>query len=69
MRIISRGSSPCAQPLHLPHIPAVRIFSLVGIDSFIQRLKLLGFTQLKNEDYYGFQLPWVRGLMSSVGIG
>ena len=38
------------------NIPAVRTLSLVGIDSFIQRLKLLGFTQLKNEDYYGFSV-------------
>ncbi|HMK50524.1 MAG TPA: penicillin-binding protein 1C [Thermodesulfovibrionales bacterium] len=38
------------------NIPAVRTLSLVGIDVFIQRLKLLGFSQLRNEDYYGFSV-------------
>jgi penicillin-binding protein 1C len=38
------------------NIPAVRTLSLVGVEAFIQRLKLLGFTQLKNEDYYGFSV-------------
>lgn len=34
------------------NIPAVRTLSLIGIDSFIQKIKLLGFSQLKSDDYY-----------------
>ena len=38
------------------NIPAVRTLSLTGIDPFIQKLKLLGFSQLKSDDYYGFSV-------------
>jgi penicillin-binding protein 1C len=38
------------------NIPAVRTLSLTGIDPFIQKLKLLGFGQLKSDDYYGFSV-------------
>jgi len=38
------------------NIPAVKTLSLIGIDPFIQKLKLLGFAQLKSDDYYGFSV-------------
>ncbi len=38
------------------NVPAVRTLSLIGVESFIQRLKLLGFSQLKTDDYYGLSV-------------
>jgi penicillin-binding protein 1C len=38
------------------NIPAVRTLGLTGVEPFIQRLKLLGFSQLKDDDYYGFSV-------------
>lgn len=38
------------------NVPAVRTLSLIGVESFIQKLKLLGFNQLKTDDYYGLSV-------------
>ncbi|MBF0559116.1 MAG: penicillin-binding protein 1C [Nitrospirae bacterium] len=35
------------------NIPAVRVVGLTGVRPFLKKLRLLGFDQLKNEDYYG----------------
>ncbi len=35
------------------NVPAVRTLSLVGTDTFVQRLRQLGFEQLERADYYG----------------
>ncbi|MCC5816290.1 MAG: penicillin-binding protein 1C [Leptospira sp.] len=38
------------------NIPAVRTIVLTGIPEFHQRLKLLGFSNLRESDYYGYSL-------------
>lgn len=35
------------------NVPAVKTLQLVGVDHFLERLKLSGFTTLKESDYYG----------------
>ncbi len=35
------------------NVPAVRVLSLVGVDTFVAKLKQLGFDRLRGEDYYG----------------
>jgi len=38
------------------NIPAVRTLALIGVEPFIQRLGLLGFSRLKADDYYGLSV-------------
>lgn len=38
------------------NIPAVRTLALIGVEPFIQRLRLLGFSRLKADDYYGLSV-------------
>jgi len=38
------------------NVPAVRTLTLIGVESFIQKLGQLGFDRLKADDYYGFSL-------------
>ncbi len=38
------------------NIPAVKTLSLIGIEPFIQRLRQMGFSQLKSDEYYGLSL-------------
>ncbi len=35
------------------NVPAVRTLSLIGVDTFVQKLGQLGFERLEREDYYG----------------
>lgn len=35
------------------NIPAVRVIGLLGVESFVQKLKDLGFSELEQDDYYG----------------
>jgi len=38
------------------NIPAVKTLALVGVETFIQRLRLLGFNQLLADDFYGLSI-------------
>ncbi|MBW2037640.1 MAG: penicillin-binding protein 1C [Deltaproteobacteria bacterium] len=38
------------------NIPAVRTLSLIGVDSFIRKLKELGFNELRDGEFYGLSL-------------
>ena len=38
------------------NIPAVRTLSLIGTESFAEKLRQLGFQKIKTDDYYGFSL-------------
>jgi penicillin-binding protein 1C len=38
------------------NIPAVRVLLMTGPDSFVRKLKDLGFTELRDADYYGYSL-------------
>lgn len=38
------------------NIPAVRTLSLIGVDTFVQRLRELGFGHLETDDHYGFSI-------------
>ncbi len=38
------------------NIPAVKTLSLIGVESFIQRLRQMGFSQLESDEYYGLSL-------------
>ncbi|MBI4684261.1 MAG: penicillin-binding protein 1C [Nitrospirae bacterium] len=38
------------------NIPAVKTLSLIGVEAFIQKLKLLGFNQLLSDDFYGLSI-------------
>lgn len=38
------------------NIPAVRTLMLVGTDAFVERLRCLGFENLKDGDYYGYSM-------------
>ncbi len=38
------------------NIPAIRTLSLVGVEPFTQKLDLLGFGQLRSDDFYGYSL-------------
>lgn len=38
------------------NIPAVRTLSLIGTESFAEKLRQLGFQKIKPDDYYGFSL-------------
>jgi penicillin-binding protein 1C len=35
------------------NVPAVRVVGLLGVESFVQKLKDLGFSELEQDDYYG----------------
>lgn len=35
------------------NVPAVKTLNLIGVDLFVNRLKELGFTKIKESDYYG----------------
>jgi penicillin-binding protein 1C len=38
------------------NIPAVKTLSLIGVESFIQRLRQMGFSQIESDEYYGLSL-------------
>ncbi|MGA2109862.1 MAG: transglycosylase domain-containing protein, partial [Syntrophorhabdales bacterium] len=38
------------------NIPAVRVLMLAGPDAFVKKLRDLGFTELRDADYYGYSL-------------
>lgn len=38
------------------NIPAVKTLSLISVESFIQRLRQMGFSQLESDEYYGLSL-------------
>jgi penicillin-binding protein 1C len=38
------------------NIPAVRTLAVLGLEPFIRKLRLLGFDQLRSNDYYGLSL-------------
>lgn len=38
------------------NIPAVKTLSLISVESFIQKLRKMGFSQIKSDEYYGLSL-------------
>lgn len=38
------------------NIPAVKVLSLIGVETFVQRLRGLGFSHLETDDHYGFSI-------------
>lgn len=38
------------------NIPAVKTLSLISVESFIQRLRQMGFSQIESDEYYGLSL-------------
>lgn len=38
------------------NIPAVKTLSLISVESFIQRLRKMGFSQIESDEYYGLSL-------------
>lgn len=38
------------------NIPAVRLVQMTGVDPFFEKIRMLGFQNLKDSDYYGYSL-------------